>query len=227
MRSHFSPLSRVTYRSTLPTPDGPSLATSYSIVTRRVLMTCTARSFSGVTLGSEAGGVGPTAVGEEATTPPGSLLEDGGGVRSSTALEPSEDRGGVGEVETRWRGGSPAGGTGGVSEDATGLAEPDEGAATGGKLGGSADTAVAADPETGGAGGLAPALPLPAASLVLSVDLEATVVDALAAAGTFVSAMPTLCAMSSTDSRTVTAAGLSMTACPLCSRVIGTEVQVS
>src|SRR2546430_166406 len=86
-RFHFSPLSRVTYRSTLPTPDGPSLATSYSIVTRRLLMICKPMSLSGAMPGSAAGGATELLeVGDEATTPPAgfSLRVDGAGLRSST-----------------------------------------------------------------------------------------------------------------------------------------------
>src|SRR5438477_8002313 len=81
-RFHFSPPSRVTYRSTLPTPDGPSLVTSYSIVTRRLLMIWRAGFFSGPMPGSAPGGAAePPDVGDEATTPPGlvSLWADGAG----------------------------------------------------------------------------------------------------------------------------------------------------
>src|SRR5260370_34784532 len=81
-RFHFSPPSRVTYRSTLPTPDGPSLVTSYSIVTRRLLMICRPGSFSGPMPGNAAGAEAePPDVRDAATTPPGpvSLWADGAG----------------------------------------------------------------------------------------------------------------------------------------------------
>src|SRR5438067_1406698 len=125
-RSHFRPLSRVTYRSTLPTPDGPSLATSYSIVTRRLLMICRPTSLSAVMPGSAAGGAaGPPDVGDEATTPPGvSLWVDGAGARSSTPPAVRDRAGGVDETDTGCSA-SAVGGTGGPSEDlAPALAEP-------------------------------------------------------------------------------------------------------
>src|SRR5438874_2098931 len=115
-RFHFSP-SRVTYRSTLPTPDGPSLATSYSIVTRRLLMICNPRSLSGAMPGRAAGGaVGLPDVGDEATTPPGvfSLRVAGAGLSSSTPPG-VRDRGGVCETDTGWTA-SAVGGSGGTSE---------------------------------------------------------------------------------------------------------------
>src|SRR5207244_1311717 len=43
-RCQLRPSSRVTYSSTLPTPEGPNFATSYSRVTRRLLTTCTGGS---------------------------------------------------------------------------------------------------------------------------------------------------------------------------------------
>src|SRR5437867_9346942 len=101
-RSHFSPLSRLTYRSTLPTPDGPSLATSYSIVTRRLLMVCKPMSLSAAMPGSAAGGaVGPPDVGDEATGV-FSLGADGAGLSSSVPPGMRDRVGGVVETDTGW-----------------------------------------------------------------------------------------------------------------------------
>src|SRR5262245_734810 len=71
---HVRPSSRVTYRSTPPTPEGPTLPTSYSMLTRRLLMTAISPRPL-VVAGSDAGG---RALGE-GTGPDGRGAADGDG----------------------------------------------------------------------------------------------------------------------------------------------------